>query len=71
MNAGRVKLFPRREMLDLVVVDGHARGIMGLRFIKALEPPVVTVYRLPLEALRRDGWAALKSAIVYEGDQTD
>ena len=50
---------------------GHARGIMGLRFIKALEPPVVTVYRLPLEALRRDGWAALKSAIVYEGDQTD
>ncbi|CAB4830824.1 unannotated protein [freshwater metagenome] len=44
---------------------------MGLRFIKALEPPVVTVYRLPLEALRRDGWAALKSAIVYEGDQTD
>ena len=50
---------------------GHARGIMGLRFIKALEPPVVTVYRLPLEALRRAGWAALKSAIVYEGDQTD
>ncbi|MEO0706798.1 MAG: fumarate reductase/succinate dehydrogenase flavoprotein subunit [Cyanobacteria bacterium J06649_5] len=26
--AGRVELFPRREMLDLVVVDGHARGIV-------------------------------------------
>ena len=26
--AGQVKLFPRREMLDLVVVDGHARGIV-------------------------------------------
>jgi succinate dehydrogenase / fumarate reductase flavoprotein subunit len=28
VNAGRVKLFPRREMLDLVVVDGAARGIV-------------------------------------------
>jgi succinate dehydrogenase / fumarate reductase flavoprotein subunit len=28
VHAGRVKLFPRREMLDLVVVDGHARGIL-------------------------------------------
>jgi succinate dehydrogenase / fumarate reductase flavoprotein subunit len=28
VHAGRVKLFPRREMLDLVVVDGHARGIV-------------------------------------------
>jgi succinate dehydrogenase / fumarate reductase flavoprotein subunit len=26
--AGRVKMFPRQEMLDLVVVDGHARGII-------------------------------------------
>ncbi|MBI5487784.1 MAG: fumarate reductase/succinate dehydrogenase flavoprotein subunit [Deltaproteobacteria bacterium] len=26
--AGRVKLFPRTEMLDLVVVDGRARGIV-------------------------------------------
>ena len=25
--AGQVKMFPRREMLDLVVVDGQARGI--------------------------------------------
>ena len=26
--AGKVKMFPRREMLDLVVVDGRARGIV-------------------------------------------
>ena len=28
VNHGRVKMFPRREMLDLVVVDGVARGII-------------------------------------------
>ena len=28
VDAGTVKLFPRREMLDLVVVDGKARGII-------------------------------------------
>ncbi|MFP4452774.1 MAG: fumarate reductase/succinate dehydrogenase flavoprotein subunit, partial [Desulfobacterales bacterium] len=28
VNTGRVKIFPRREMLDLVVVDGKARGIV-------------------------------------------
>src|SRR5258707_5679782 len=28
VNRGRVKLFPRREMLDLVVVEGLARGII-------------------------------------------
>jgi len=28
VDAGRVKLFPRREMLDLVLVDGRARGIV-------------------------------------------
>jgi succinate dehydrogenase / fumarate reductase flavoprotein subunit len=26
--AGRVKMFPRREMVDLVIVDGQARGIV-------------------------------------------
>ena len=25
---GQVKMFPRTEMLDLVVVDGHAKGIV-------------------------------------------
>jgi succinate dehydrogenase / fumarate reductase flavoprotein subunit len=28
VDTGKVKLFPRREMLDLVVVDGKARGIV-------------------------------------------
>lgn len=27
VDAGKVKLFPRREMLDLVIVNGQARGI--------------------------------------------
>src|SRR5262249_33962216 len=28
VEAGRVQIFARREMLDLVVIDGHARGII-------------------------------------------
>jgi succinate dehydrogenase / fumarate reductase flavoprotein subunit len=28
VEVGKVTLFPRREMLDLVLVDGHARGIV-------------------------------------------
>lgn len=28
VSAGHVKMFPRRDMLDLVVVDGHAKGIV-------------------------------------------
>ena len=28
IQAGKIKMFPRTEMLDLVVVDGHARGII-------------------------------------------
>jgi succinate dehydrogenase / fumarate reductase flavoprotein subunit len=28
VNAGRVKMFPRREMVDLVLVNGQARGIV-------------------------------------------
>ena len=28
VNAGKVKMFTRREMLDLVVIDGKARGII-------------------------------------------
>jgi len=28
IDAGKVKMFPKTEMLDLVVVDGHARGII-------------------------------------------
>jgi succinate dehydrogenase / fumarate reductase flavoprotein subunit len=26
--AGRVEMFPRREMMDLVIVDGHAKGVV-------------------------------------------
>lgn len=29
IDAGRVKMFPRTEMLDLVVIDGQARGIVA------------------------------------------
>lgn len=28
IDAGRVKMFPRTEMLDLIVIDGRARGIV-------------------------------------------
>ncbi len=28
VNLGKVQLFPRREMLDLVIIDGRARGII-------------------------------------------
>lgn len=28
VKKGTVKIFPRREMLDLVIIDGHARGII-------------------------------------------
>jgi succinate dehydrogenase flavoprotein subunit len=33
VEAGKVKLFPRREMLDLVVVDGQARGIVARNLV--------------------------------------
>lgn len=33
VNAGTVKLYPRREMLDLVVVNGQARGIITRNMI--------------------------------------
>ncbi len=33
VEQGNVKVFPRREMLDLVVIDGHARGIVARNLI--------------------------------------
>ena len=33
VSAGAVRMFPRREMLDLVVVDGKARGIITRNLI--------------------------------------
>jgi succinate dehydrogenase / fumarate reductase flavoprotein subunit len=33
VDAGTVQLLPQREMLDLVVVDGHARGIVARNLV--------------------------------------
>ena len=33
VNEGRVEMFPRREMLDIVVIDGAARGIVTRNLI--------------------------------------
>ena len=33
VHAGKVRMFPRREMLDLVIVNGHARGIVTRNLI--------------------------------------
>jgi succinate dehydrogenase / fumarate reductase flavoprotein subunit len=33
MDAGKVKFFPRREMLDLVVADGQARGVIARNMV--------------------------------------
>jgi succinate dehydrogenase / fumarate reductase flavoprotein subunit len=39
VRAGRVKLYPRREMVDLAVVDGRARGIVVRNLVSGdLEP---------------------------------
>ena len=41
INAGTVKFYDRREMLDLVVIDGQARGIIARNLVTgALEPYV-------------------------------
>lgn len=36
VEAGKVQLFPRREMLDLVLVDGKARGIICRNLVTGL-----------------------------------
>lgn len=33
VSAGRIKVFPRREMLDLVVINGRARGVVTRNLI--------------------------------------
>ncbi len=33
INSGKVKFYPRREMLDLVVVDGQARGVIARNLV--------------------------------------
>ena len=69
--AGVVGSFVLSQFANRIDPYGHVRGIFGLRFIKAVEPPVVTVYRLPSALLARDGWAALASATAYAGDHTE
>lgn len=36
MDAGKVKFFPRREMIDLVVIDGQARGIVARNMVNGI-----------------------------------
>ena len=52
---------------------GHVHGGMSLRLIKTQgEPPSVTLHRLPMAALARDGWAALATATaIVSGEITD
>src|SRR6201988_2088457 len=33
IGGGQVKMFPRTEMLDLVIIDGHARGIVARNLV--------------------------------------
>jgi hypothetical protein len=52
---------------------GHAHGGMSLRLIRTQgEPPPVTLRRLPLAMLARDGWSALDAVPKIEsGEVTD
>ena len=41
MNLGKVKFFPRHDMLDLVTIDGHAKGIITRNLLNGkIEPHV-------------------------------
>jgi hypothetical protein len=52
---------------------GHAHGGMSLRLIKTRgEPPAVTLHRVPLASLARDGWAAHDSTeAIVSGEVSD
>jgi len=39
INAGRVKFYPRREMLDLIIVDGQVRGIVARNLVDGTIEP--------------------------------
>jgi succinate dehydrogenase / fumarate reductase flavoprotein subunit len=41
IDAGRVKFFPRREMMDVVVIDGQARGIVARNMVNGILEPYV------------------------------
>jgi len=36
IDAGKVRFFPRREMVDLVVIDGQARGIVARNMVNGI-----------------------------------
>ena len=80
VEQGRVKLFPRREMLDLVLVDGHARGIICRNLVDgkieryAADAVVVatggysTVYYLSTNAVQSNAtaiWRCHKRGALY------
>jgi hypothetical protein len=52
---------------------GHVHGGMSLRLIKSEgEPPPVTLHRLPVATLARDGWSALTpDTAIASGEITD
>lgn len=55
VDAGRVKLFPRREMLDVVLVDGRARGIV----CRNLETGAIEKYAADAVCLATGGYSTV------------
>ena len=55
VEAGKVKMFPRREMLDLVVVDGKARGIVCRNLVSG----AVETYAADAVLLATGGYATV------------
>ncbi len=55
VGLGRVKMFPRREMMDLVVIDGIARGIV----VRNMVTGVRSSYRGCCVSLHRRLWQRL------------
>jgi succinate dehydrogenase / fumarate reductase flavoprotein subunit len=80
VDIGKVKLFPRHEMLDLVLVDGKARGIVTRDLISGQIEPFVgdavalctggysTVYYLSTNAMNSNAtaiWRAYKRGALF------
>jgi succinate dehydrogenase / fumarate reductase flavoprotein subunit len=80
VDGGRVKLFPRHEMLDLVVIDGKARGIVTRNLITGEIIPFAgdavllctggysTVYYLSTNAVNSNAtaiWRAYKRGALF------
>ena len=80
VDSGRVKIYPRHEMLDLVVVDGQARGIVTRDLISGEIKPFAgdavllctggysTVYYLSTNAVNSNAtaiWRAYKRGALF------